>query len=74
MNPIELLTCQEISEKAKDILEERGCYDVIVHQVVRYPKCCSVHVSYKWRLDSWEKVVPMTARILVYRNGVYELM
>lgn len=67
------LSKEEITEKVKEILTDRGCYDIVVHEVFSYPLYANVHVSYKWRLNAWEKTVSMTNKMLVNCNGRYEL-
>lgn len=64
----------EVIKKVTEILEERDCYDVVVHQVFIYPELANVHVSYKWRLNAWEKVVFLTSKTLFFDNGKYELI
>lgn len=67
------LSKSEITEKVKEILADRGCYDIVVHEVFSYPLYANVHVSYKWRLNAWDKTVSMTNKMLVNCNGKYEL-
>lgn len=64
----------EVIKKVTEILEERDCYDVVVHQVFIHPEWANVHVSYKWRLNAWEKVVSLTSKTLFFDNGKYELI
>ena len=64
----------EVIKKVTEILEGRDCYDVVVHQVFIHPEWANVHVSYKWRLNAWEKVVSLTSKTLFFDNGKYELI
>lgn len=64
----------EVIKKVTEILEERDCYDVVVHQVFIHPEWANVHVSYKWRLNAWEKVVSLTSKTLFLIDGKYELI
>lgn len=67
------LSKDEIIEKVIELLSDRGCYDIVVHDVYAYPLYANAHVSYKWRLNAWEKTVSLTNKMLVNCNGRYEL-